>query len=97
MKPLSDSKMLFKVLRNIALTNPCRSKKYIGWLKAKSGRTDLEFHHLFGSVHGLKSTDLLGVLRTHPEHMRLESHPEENYNLIPEAIQNLLMYVSDNE
>ena len=93
---MTDEVMLFKRIRDVALRLPYRSAGFIEWLKVRASGS-FDFHHLFGSVHGLKSTDLLGVLRTREQHRHLELHPMENYDLIPEAIANLLAYVRELE
>ena len=88
----SDSEILFSRIRNIALKKPYRSEKFKKFVKSRSG-SDLDFHHAFGSVHGLKSTDLLGVAVGREEHSRGEMSKDWLIEQMPKAIENLIEYV----
>ena len=50
------------------------------------------FHHVFGSLGSLKSTDLLGVGLNGDEHSIIEGERERLIQQIPGAIENLLNY-----
>ena len=88
----SDSEILFSRIRNVALKHPHRSEKFKAFVRSR-GFHGAEFHHVFGSVHGLKSTDLLGVAVFHKEHMEGELNKEWIIEQMPGAISNLLAYV----
>lgn len=87
---LSDSRILFKRIRDVALRHG-KSPKYKAWLKAKNQSKD--FHHVLGSVFGRKSTDLLAVLVDREDHTVNQDNTDWLIEQIPEAIENLLEYV----
>lgn len=88
----TDDRILFSRLRFVALHEPHRSRRFIAWLKSQEKKG--EFHHVFGSVHKLKSTDLLGVIvEDHQEHMTGEQSIQWLMQQVPEAVANLLDYV----
>lgn len=87
----TDADILFRQIKNIALTKPYRSKKFMQFVRdRKPGST---YHHVFGSVHSLKSSDLLGIAAPLDEHLKGEGDREWQLQQIPEAIANLLAYV----
>jgi len=87
-----NEEILFKRIKNIALHKPHKSPQYIAFLKEKY-QYQGDFHHVFGSLGSLKSTDLLGVIVSHDEHMRGESDREWIIEQLPQAIKNLIDYV----
>ncbi len=88
----TDAEILFSRLRNIALKKPHRSERFKKFVRER-GTAGLDFHHVFGSVHGLKSTDLMGVCVSHEEHMLGELNREWILEQMPKALENLLEYV----
>lgn len=91
--PEPDSEILFRRIRDIALRKPHHSKRYIKFVMDKSNVQDGTFHHVCGSVHGLKSTDLLGVAVNGKEHLEGEQNHDWIVEQLPKAIENLLEYV----
>lgn len=87
----SDDEIMFSRFRNVALENPHRSEQFKAFVRAR-GPHGAEFHHVFGSVHGLKSTDMLGVAVTHSEHMEGELNKDWIIEQAPGAIRNLIAY-----
>ena len=82
---------MFSRLKSVAQTRPYRSERFKAWLREKSSGKDL--HHVFGSVHGMKSSDLLAVMVEHGEHMSGEDSIDWLVEQMPEAVENLLRYV----
>jgi hypothetical protein len=62
---LTDLDLLYKRMRNFALTKPVRSRSWLQSIKhgpcVICHRRGTDPHHIFGSVHGLKSSDLFTV------------------------------------
>ncbi len=87
-----DSDILFKRIKNVALKfSGERDKEFIEFvMKDRAGDT---FHHVCSSVHGLKSTDLLGAAVNAEDHYK--NQPERDWLIkwIPAAIENLIRYV----
>jgi hypothetical protein len=97
MKDVTDLDILFKRLRHVFLTEPQRSRRYLQWVKTipcvlcvenhltpAEGTTDP--HHLFGSVHGLKSSDLTVVPLCREHHQEAEAHPERHRMTLLQAL-----------
>ena len=84
-------RILFSRLKSVAQTRPYRSSRFKTWLRERSPGKDL--HHVFGSVHGMKSSDLLSVMVEHGEHMSGEENIDWLVEQMPGAIENLLRYV----
>ncbi len=78
-------------LRNLALTKPYRSERYKKWLKERFPNSD-DPHHICGSVHGMKSTDLLCVAVTRKEHSEIQ-HKAVTMDQVLGTISNLMEYV----
>lgn len=75
------------------MIKPYRCEEFKEYVKQHSLMYRPEFHHVFGSLGSLKSTDLLGVAvdpLTHREHQDDRIWVIEQ---LPKAIENLLMYV----
>lgn len=89
----TDSEILFSRIRNVALKKPHRSQKFIRFVKERAHAQGLDFHHVFGSIGPLKSTDLLGVAVGREEHTRGEQDKDWLIRQMPQAIENLLEYV----
>ena len=86
-----DSDILVKRIKNIALTNPQKDPEFIAFvMRDKSGCT---FHHVFSSVHGLKSTDYLGVAANAEDHTKNQKERDWLISWIPAAISNLIRYI----
>jgi hypothetical protein len=88
---MTDSEILFKRIKNIALMSPHRSETYRGFLRRKYN-ADFDFHHVFGSLGSLKSTDLLAVMVSREEHMKGELDRDWIIAQLPQAIKNLIDY-----
>jgi hypothetical protein len=61
-----DLKILLKRLRNIALSDPARDERWLEKVRimpcCECGASPTsDPHHIFGSVHGLKSSDICTV------------------------------------
>jgi len=87
----SDSDILFVRIKNIALQNPQRDEEFKELVREQIPGS--EFHHVFTSTLGLKSTDLLGVAVRHEEHSKNQTNRDWLIEQIPGAIRNLIMYV----
>lgn len=90
-----DERILFSRLKNVAQTKPRRSARFKTWLRLR--HRDGDFHHVFGSVHKLKSTDLLAVIVPHKQHIEGEDSIEWLVEQVPAAISNLLAYAAEME
>ena len=88
---MTDFQIFCFRLRNLALTKPYRSAKYKAWLKEKFPKAD-DPHHICGSVHGMKSSDLLAIMVTRKEHGEIQHKPVTIEQVVG-AIQNLMLYV----
>ena len=87
---MTDEQILFKRIRNVALKFG-KNEAYKKWLKSR--HPDKDFHHVFGSVFGRKSTDMLAVLVTREDHSANQNNTDWLIEQIPEAIENLIEYV----
>ena len=88
---MNDCEILFRRIKNVALRKPYRSRRFREFVLSRlPGKT---FHHVFGSVHGLKSTDLLGTAEKGTEHLEGQRDRDWLIDKIPEAVGNLLRYV----
>lgn len=85
-----DARILFSRIKHVAQTQPHRSAKFKTWLRLNHREGD--FHHVFGSVHGLKSTDLLAVIVPHKTHIEGEDSIDWLVSQVPQAVQNLIRY-----
>ena len=90
---MNDGDILFRRIKNIALTKPHRSRTFKEFVKLRATSEGQDFHHVFGSVHSLKSTDLLGVAVTREAHSMYGRNRAWLIEQIPGAIENLLAYV----
>jgi hypothetical protein len=70
-----------------------KSKSFIQFTKHR--KTGKDFHHLLGSSHGIKLTDLLGVCVDHKEHLTKIENDKANAcrKYLAEAISNLFHYI----
>ena len=91
---MTDSLILFRKIKDVALRKPVQSERFKNFVTAfqSAGRPDLDFHHVFGSVHGLKSSGYLGVAVGRQEHSIGQDDPAWLLSKIPEAVGNLLKY-----
>lgn len=89
-----DERILYRQLRDVYLRYG-KSPKYKAWLRKRY--PDKELHHVFGSVHGRKSSDY-GIVPVDPmEHRLKQNDVDWCFSQIPMAINLLLMYVSEQE
>lgn len=91
---MTDDLILFKRIRNVALSHQ-KHEKYKQWLKKRNPGKD--FHHVFGSVIGRKSTDLLAVMVTREDHTLNQENKDWLIQQIPEAIDNLLTFIESDD
>lgn len=94
---MTDCEMLFKRLRNVALTAPERSERYKDWVRKLRPLPDTQIHHVFGSAMSLKSTDFLIVAVGGEEHALHQNDPDWCMKQMPDAIRNLIRYVVELE
>ena len=87
---MNDSLILFRKIKDVALRKPVQSERFKNFVK--NDRPDVEFHHVFGSVHGLKSSGYLGVAVSRQEHSIGQDDPAWLLSKVPESIGNLLKY-----
>ena len=85
---MTDFELLCKRLRHISLTKPHRSKRFMSFVR-KEGET---FHHVFGSVHGMKSSDLCGMSLDGVKHSLKQDRKIEVEDVVA-VVQNLIQYV----
>jgi len=85
-----NDRILFSRVKHVAQKSPHRSPRFKAWLKGRGALGD--FHHVCGSVHKLKSTDLLAVIVPHKSHMEGEESIEWLVQQLPQGIENLLRY-----
>ncbi len=90
---ITERDILFRRLKEVAIRNPYRSESFKKFVRELRDTPGYDFHHVFGSMGKVKSTDLLGVMRKHLDHMQIHSERERIIELIPEAIENLIKYV----
>ena len=88
---MNDSLILFRKIKDVALRKPVQSKRFHDFVT--NGRPDLDGHHVFGSVHGLKSSGYLLVAVGRNEHSLGGDDQDWLISKIPEAIGNLLRFV----
>lgn len=88
----SDGDILFTRIKNVAMQNPQRDEEFKAMVREQMPGS--EFHHVFTSTFGLKSTDLLGVAVSTEEHYKNQTNRDWLIEQIPGAIKNLLMYVT---
>jgi hypothetical protein len=67
----TDFEIFAKVMRSEALRRPYRSERYKEFVTKK----EKDPHHIYGSVHGLKSTDLAIIPVTRLEHVGIQNKP----------------------
>lgn len=88
----SDTRILFSRCRDQALIEPARSRDYKKFI---IGGMALDPHHVFGSVHGLKSTDY-GIVAVSPlEHQTRQNQDEVEWgiDLLPQVFRNNWRYI----
>ena len=90
--------MLYKRLRSFALHDPVRSSKWLSHIRrlpcCECGtHPPSEPHHLLGSVHGLKSSDIFTVPLCRPCHDKHEREPKRNPELIECAVKVMHEYL----
>jgi hypothetical protein len=90
----SDEHILFSRIRSVALRYD-KAPKFKAWLKKKNPNKD--FHHVCASTMGRRSTDYLAVLVSREEHSKGQDDIGWLIDQLPEAINNLLQYVSELE
>jgi hypothetical protein len=86
-----DSDILFKRIKNVALRNPDRDEEFIEMVMGDT--SSCTFHHVCSSVHGLKSTDYLGVAVNAEEHNAKQPERDWLIQWIPQAIENMIKYI----
>ena len=91
--------MQYKWLRNAALTKPARDKKYLEWLREQpcclcDRPPRSEPHHIYGSVHGMKSSDYGAVPVCRECHNFYEQNPKENAGLVEHQVVCLMRYLT---
>jgi len=91
LKSDSDSDVLFYRIKNVALQNPQRDEEFKDLVREQIPGS--EFHHVFTSTVGLKSTDLLGVAVRTEDHNENQTNRDWLIEKIPGAIRNLILYV----
>ena len=87
----SDIDLFLSRFRNLALTVPYRSERYKAYLREKYHFAD-DLHHVFGSVHGMKSSDLFLIAVTRAEHNKIQ-HERPTIEQLLGAVSNLIEYV----
>jgi hypothetical protein len=87
----SDGDILFLRIKNVALQNPQRDEEFKDLVREQIPGS--EFHHVFTSTVGMKSTDLLGVAVRPEDHNENQTNRDWLIEKIPGAIRNLIMYV----
>lgn len=87
----SDGDILFIRIKNVALQNPQRDEEFKTLVRKQIPGG--QFHHVFTSTVGMKSTDLLGVAVRPEEHNENQTNRDWLIEQIPGAIRNLIMYV----
>lgn len=88
----SDGDILFLRIKNVALQNPQRDEEFKDLVREQIPGS--EFHHVFTSTVGMKSTDLLGVAVRPEDHNENQTNRDWLIEKIPGAIRNLIMYVN---
>lgn len=77
-----------KILRVFALHRPVRSREWLAYIRTLSCSRHpgqrAEPHHIFGSVHGMKSSDIFTVPVCRSCHEYFEANPLANDGLILE-------------
>ena len=87
-----EEKILFRQLRSIAVKYG-KHPKYIAWLRKKY--PNKEIHHVFGSYMSRKTTDLCTVPVDPMEHRLKQNDTEWCYQQIPQMIDLLLQFISE--
>jgi hypothetical protein len=90
---LNESEIIFLRIKDVALRQPYRSPAFRKFVMDRGPKMEgMEFHHVTGSVHGLKSTDLLGCAVTGNAHRAGQQHREWEISKLPEGFANLLAW-----
>jgi mannitol-1-phosphate/altronate dehydrogenase len=86
----AEEKIIFSRFRNIYLRHG-KSPAYIAYLRKRfPGK---EIHHVYGSVHGMKSSDF-GTVPVDPvEHREKQNDPRWCYDQMYLAVELLIEYV----
>lgn len=90
---MTDSEILFRRIKDVAMTKPWRSSRFKDFVKKRSHLNSTEFHHVMGSLGSLKSTDLLGIAVDPKVHREKQNDRDWIIEQLPNAIANLLLYV----
>jgi hypothetical protein len=90
---ITDSEIIFRRTKDVALHNPYRSPDFIKFVKELNDTPRYNFHHVFGSLGSHKSTDLLGVAVEFEMHMNGHKDRAWIIEQMPTAIDNLIKYV----
>lgn len=71
--------IFLRVARSVALERPVRNREWLDWVASRKcaacGEDAAEAHHLFGSVFGMKSSDLFVVPICRKHHIELQNAP----------------------
>ena len=87
-----DERIVFRRLRDVYLRHG-KSPKYLAWLRNR--HPGKELHHVFGSVHGRKSSDF-GVVPVDPMvHRERQNDPDWCFSQIFQSIDLLLEYLDE--
>ncbi len=89
---ITDIDILYRKLRDISFKKPFRSEKYKKFVREKSGKET--FHHICGSYHGLKSSDLLGIGLNAEEHSLIQNEKPTIEHIV-KAVENLMRYIEE--
>ena len=87
----TDVDFLYLRLKSIAGTKPRKSKRFIQFVMDRNRGAE-QFHHVFCSYMGMKTTDYLGVGVQGREHNEKQDDREWLFEQIPKAVENLLLY-----
>jgi len=95
-----SAQTLFLRGRDAALRAPAKDKDHLLRVKMmpccvcrKPGPSDP--HHLFGSVHGMKSSDYGAIPLCREHHEEVTNNPKHNWELLPNLIATLMEIMED--
>lgn len=94
--------VLFKWLRNLALTKPVRMDKYRAWVKSRpcarcSDGGPCDPHHVFGSAMSLKSSDEFTVPLCRKCHELIQDSPEWREKMMYGMVKTMAQYIRGKE